>query len=72
MNYSEKYGNSIDEAVGLALKDLKVDKDAVTVTVLEEPSKGFLGLGSKLAKVRVQLKEEERRQIGRASCRERV
>ena len=40
MNYSEKYGNSIDEAVGLALKDLKVDKDAVTVTVLEEPSKG--------------------------------
>lgn len=59
MNYSEKYGNSIDEAVGLALKDLKVDKDAVTVTVLEEPSKGFLGLGSKLAKVRVQLKEEE-------------
>ena len=59
MNYSEKYGNSIDEAVGLALKDLKVDKDAVTVTVLEEPSKGFLGFGSKLAKVRVQLKEEE-------------
>ena len=36
MNYSEKYGNSIDEAVGLALKDLKVDKDAVTVTVLKK------------------------------------
>lgn len=58
MNYSEKYGNSIDEAVALALMDLKVSKDDVNVTVLEEPSKGFLGLGSKLAKVRVEIKPE--------------
>ena len=57
MNFSEKYGNDIDEAVELALKDLKVTRDDVEVEVLEEPSKGFLGLGSKLAKVRVTLKE---------------
>lgn len=59
MNFSEKYGNNIDEAVELALKDLKVTRDDVEVEVLEEPSKGFLGLGSKLAKVRVTVKETE-------------
>ena len=57
MNFSEKYGNDIDEAIELALKDLKVEKDEVDIEVLEEPSKGFLGLGSKLAKVRVTIKE---------------
>ncbi len=60
MNFSEKYGNDIEEAVALALRDLKVSRDEVEVEVLEEPSKGFLGLGSKLAKVRVTLKEEEK------------
>ena len=59
MNFSEKYGNDIDEAVELALKDLKVSKDEVDIEVLEEPSKGFLGLGSKLAKVRVTIKQAE-------------
>lgn len=60
MNFSEKYGNDIEEAVALALRDLKVSRDDVEVEVLEEPSKGFLGLGSKLAKVRVTIKEEEK------------
>ena len=59
MDYSEKYGNSIDEAVTLALKDLKAEKEDVIVEVLEEPSRGFLGLGQKLAKVRVTLKKQE-------------
>ena len=59
MNFSEKYGNDIDEAVELALKDLKVSKDEVDIEVLEEPSKGCLGLGSKLAKVRVTIKQAE-------------
>ena len=59
MDYSEKYGNSVEEAVKLALADLKVDKDQVEVTVLEEPSSGFLGFGRKLAKVRVELKKAE-------------
>ena len=63
MNFSEKYGNNIDEAVELALRDLKVSKDEVDVEVLEEPSKGFLGLGSKLAKVSVTLKEKTEPEI---------
>ena len=54
MKYSEKWGDSIDSAVEFALQDLKLTRDQVTITVLEEPSKGFLGIGSKLAKVRVE------------------
>ena len=54
MRYSEKWGDNIDSAVELALKDLKLTRDQVTVTVLEQPSKGFFGIGSKLAKVRVE------------------
>lgn len=58
MEYSEKWGTSIEEAVRLALDDLKLDEDQVEVTVLEQPSKGFFGIGSKLAKVRVEKKKE--------------
>lgn len=57
MRYAEKWGDSIDIAVELALADLKLTRDQVEVTVLEEPSKGFFGIGSKLAKVRVEEKE---------------
>ncbi|MGL4483479.1 MAG: RNA-binding cell elongation regulator Jag/EloR [Anaerovoracaceae bacterium] len=53
MEYSEKWGKDVEEAVSLALKDLKLSEAEVEVEVLEEPAKGFLGLGSKLAKVRV-------------------
>lgn len=54
MDFSEKWGRDVEEAVNLALIDLKLERDQVDVIVLEEPSKGFLGFGSKLAKVRVQ------------------
>lgn len=55
MDFSEKYGKTVEEAVSLALQDLNVSKDVVSVTVLETPSKGFLGIGARLAKVRVQV-----------------
>lgn len=63
MEYSEKWGVDVEEAVKLALIDLKVSREEVEVTVLEEPSKGFFGIGSKLAKVRVEKikKEEEKK-----------
>ncbi len=56
MDFSEKWGKDVDEAVRLALMDLKLTEDQVNVIVLEEPTKGFFGLGSKLAKVRVEKK----------------
>lgn len=60
MDFSEKWGKDVDEAVRLALIDLKLTEDQVNVIVLEEPSKGFFGLGSKLAKVRVEKKIEKK------------
>ena len=56
MDAIEKWGVSVEEAVDLALKEIKLSRDEVEVTVLEEPSRGFFGIGSKLAKVRVERK----------------
>ena len=56
MDAIEKWGVSVEEAVDLALKEMKLSKEEVEVTVLEEPSRGFFGIGSKLAKVRVERK----------------
>ena len=53
MKSLEKWGVDVDTAVELALKELKLTRDEVEVEVLEESSNGFLGIGSKLAKVRV-------------------
>lgn len=59
MDYTEKWGKDVEEAVALALIDLKVSREEVEVTVLEEPTKGFLGIGAKLAKVRVEKRKKE-------------
>jgi len=73
MDYSEKWGRDVDEAVRLALEDLQLKEDQVMVTVLEEPTKGFLGLGQKLAKVRVEKinidEEKEAEEIKRENRR---
>ena len=63
-DYVEKWGDSIDEAVNLALQDMKLTRDQVVVTVLEQPSRGFLGLfGTKLAKVRVEKRSDELKKL---------
>jgi len=54
MESTEKYGVDVDEAVRLALEELNLTEDQVMVTVLEEPKKAVLGLGGKLAKVKVE------------------
>lgn len=56
MQAIEKWGTTVEEAVSLALADLGASEKDVTITVLEEPTKGFFGLGAKLAKVRVERK----------------
>lgn len=61
MDVSEKWGTDVDTAVKLALADLKLTIDQVDVTVLEEPSRGFFGIGSKLALVRVEKKKQEQK-----------
>ena len=53
----EKYiitiGKSIDLAIQAALKELNLDRDAVSVEVLENAKSGFLGIGACPAKVKV-------------------
>ena len=61
MDFSEKYGKSEEEAVELALNDLNIDKNKVKIIVLEKPSKGFLGIGSRPAKVRVEIIKENKK-----------
>ncbi len=53
----EKTAKTIEEAVNEALIELKVSKDEVDIEVLEEPTKGILGIGAKPALVRVSVKE---------------
>lgn len=53
MEFAEKYGRTIEEAAQLAAADLNLTLEDVEIEVLEEPSKGFLGIGAKSAKVRV-------------------
>lgn len=64
MKVSEKWGTDVDTAVELALQELNASKEEVDIEVLEQPSRGFFGIGSKLALVRVSLndKEEENKQ----------
>ena len=59
MRSSEKWGVDVDTAVDLALKELKISREDAEIEVLEESSNGFLGIGSKLARVRVTAKETE-------------
>ena len=49
----EKQGKNVDEAIESALKELNLTRNEVNIEVLEEGSKGFLGIGSKDAKIRV-------------------
>ncbi len=51
-----KSGKTVEEALALALEELGVSEDQVTYTVIEEASKGFLGIGSKEATVEVKVK----------------
>ncbi|WP_293695199.1 RNA-binding cell elongation regulator Jag/EloR [uncultured Phascolarctobacterium sp.] len=59
MAFVEKTGKSVDEAVAVALAELKVTADQAVVEVLEEAKKGFLGFGRKDARVRVSVKPAE-------------
>ncbi len=59
MKSIEVVARSVDEAIAEALQELNADRDDVEIEILDEGNKGFLGiLGSKQAKVRVELIEK--------------
>lgn len=51
-------GKSINEAVDKAHEELGIDYNDMQWEVIDEPSKGFLGIGAKPAKIRITIKEE--------------
>ena len=63
MRSSEKWGVDVETAVDLALRELRIDKEDAEIEVLEESSNGFLGIGSKLARVRVTAKGDAEPQV---------
>ena len=51
--FIEKTGRSTDDAIAAALAELHLDREEVTVEVLQLPKSGFLGFGAAPAVVRV-------------------
>ncbi len=60
-------GKTIDGAVSAALEELKLDRTAVSVEVLENPKSGFLGIGACPAKIKVTYQGEETVQVPAAA-----
>lgn len=61
LNYQkriEKTAKSVDEAKMLALRELGIAEEDAEIEILDEATKGFLGLGSKDARVAVTAKDE--------------
>ncbi|MCI2055713.1 MAG: protein jag [Oscillibacter sp.] len=53
MSYIDVTGKTEEEAISKALSQLGLDRDDVSVQILERAKSGFLGLGSQPAKIRV-------------------
>lgn len=58
----QKVAKTVNLAIDEALNELNTTIDNIEYTILQEPSKGFLGIGSKPAKVLVKLKEPVNKQ----------
>ena len=53
LKYLDTTGRNEEDAIAAALAQLKLDRDDVSVEILERAKSGFLGIGSSPAKVRV-------------------
>jgi spoIIIJ-associated protein len=54
----EKTGKTVEEALVAAMEELDVTEDRITYEVLEEPTKGFLGIiGVKPARIKVTVRD---------------
>lgn len=56
---TEKKAKSVDEAIELALSELGIERKNADVEIVQYPKKGFLGVGSKDAVVKVTAKTQE-------------
>jgi spoIIIJ-associated protein len=56
MDYVEAEGNSIDEAIEQALRQLGVTRDKVEIDIVSNATRGLFGLGGRRARVRATLR----------------
>ena len=64
MKWVEKGGRTVEEAIAAAIEELGVDRDQVEVEILDEGSRGFLGLiGGKQPRVRVSVIDVRQKKI---------
>lgn len=61
MDFIEKTGKTVEDALSDALAELKTTADKVNVEVIEEAKNGIFGLFAKKAKIRVTLKDAARK-----------
>ena len=59
INYLEKTGKTEDEAIAAALRELGMERDDVSVELVERAKPGFLGIGAQPAKIRVSWETED-------------
>lgn len=58
-NFIEKKASTSEEAIRLALAELQMDRDDVSIEVLDVGKKGFFGIGATPARVRVTFEVKE-------------
>ena len=58
INYLEKTGKTDDEAIAAALEEIGLERDDVSVEIIERAKPGFLGIGSTPARVRISWESE--------------
>ncbi|MHB2025723.1 MAG: Jag N-terminal domain-containing protein [Elusimicrobiota bacterium] len=63
MHEMESEGKTVSEAVETALKALGLHREQVEVKIVQESKSGFMGIGSKLAKVKI----SEKKWVGESS-----
>lgn len=61
MEYVEVRGKTVDIAVEAALEELGIDRERAEIEVIQQPEKGFLGMGGKDAVVRVKARSAQKR-----------
>ena len=57
-HYIETEGDTVEEAIELALTELEATREQVTIDLISEPTKGILNFGAKPARVRVTIKQD--------------
>ncbi len=57
------YGKTVEAAIEAGLQELGISKEDAEITVIEEGSKGVLGIGGKKAQVGIEIKKGEEKKI---------